>query len=100
MNNIFLALMGISFAGAFAVGFFTKRYLSLIISLLFGLGVAAFSFWLFLVLPSTQKIGLGIIALIPAMAIIFGALNILASLVGGLIGTFIGKGENRPQSPI
>ncbi|MDP3762869.1 MAG: hypothetical protein Q8Q97_02245 [bacterium] len=100
MNPVFTALLGISFAGAFAIGFFTKRYLSLILSLLFGLGVAAFSFWLFFVLPSTQKIGLAVIALIPVTAIIFGALNVLASLLGGIIGTFIGKRKSRSQPPI
>lgn len=98
MNYLFLALMGMSFAGAFAIGFFTKRYLSLVLSLLFGLGVAFFSFWLFFVLPSTQKIGLGIIALIPVIAIIFGALNIFASLLGGIAGILIGKRKGRSGS--
>lgn len=76
---------------AFAIGFFTKKYWSLILSLIFGLAVAAFSFWLFLVSPSAQKAGLGIITLIPVMLIIFGALNVFVSFLGGIIGTFIGK---------
>lgn len=91
MNSIFVILLGISFAVAFAIGFFTKRYLSLILSLISGLGIAVASFWLFLTLPSTQKIGLGIIALIPVMMIIFSASHILVSLLGGIIGIFIGK---------
>ena len=95
MNPVFTALLGISFTGAFAIGFFIKRYWSLILSLLFGLGVAAFSFWLFLVSPSAQKAGLGIIALIPVVMMIFGALNVFASLLGGIAGILIGKRRKR-----
>ena len=91
MNTVFKVLAGISFAGAFAIGFFTKRYWSLILSLALGLGVAALSFWFFITMPSTQKIGLGIIALLPVVAIIFGALNVLVALLGGFCGILMGK---------
>lgn len=90
--------MGMSFIGAFAIGFFTKKYWSLILSLALGLGVAAFSFWLFLVLPETRKVGLGIIALIPVMAVLFGTFNITAALLGGLIGTLVGKRRAQSQA--
>lgn len=91
MDSIFTALLGVSFMAAFAIGFFTKRFWSLILSLIFGIVIAFASFRIFLVLPSTQKIGLGIIALIPVMMIIFGALNAAASILGGIIGIFVGK---------
>ncbi|MDO8600809.1 MAG: hypothetical protein Q7R73_04395 [bacterium] len=97
MSLLFWALIGVSFAGAFAIGFFTRRFISLIFSLSFGAGIGAFSFWLFLVSPSAHTVGLGIIAVAPVMIILFGAFNIFAALFGGIIGILIGK-KRRKQA--
>lgn len=97
MNTVFKILMCVSFVGAFAVGFLLKRYWSLVLSFILGLAVAAFSFWLFIVSPETKKVGLGIIALIPAVAILLGVFNVFSSLLGGLIGIFLGKRRARLQ---
>ena len=99
MKYVFYALMGMSFAGAFAIGFFTKRWWSLVLSLLLGALMSAASFFIALGLPSIQKAGFAIIALIPVLAVIAGVMNIPLSLIGGIIGTFIGKRKIRPQSP-
>lgn len=79
-----------SFGGAFALGFYTRRFVFLLVSLLWGAIVAAVSVWLYFVF-TPPDVGLGIIAVFPAVAIITGVLHLGAALVGGIIGTVVGK---------
>ena len=90
MNQLFQALLALSFAIGFAIGFFTKRYIFLILSVLAGAGIAALSVAFYLAYPHAD-VGLGIIALFPVLVVMLGAFNIGAALVGGIIGTMIGK---------
>lgn len=90
MNQLFKLLIAVSFGIGFAIGFFTKRFIFLLLSLVAGAGIGALSLALFLANPP-QDVGLGIIALLPALVIILGATNIGAALLGGAIGTIIGK---------
>ena len=81
-----------SFAITLIIGFFAKRFWTIPIFLIFG---AVFGFGVALLyinfhLPTT-KAGLGIIVLLPAVLIISTSLNTISALIGGLIGTWLGK---------
>src|SRR3989338_3216485 len=86
MNQLFELLIGASFATGFAIGFFTKRFIFLLVSLLAGAGIAALSLALYLS-SNPKDAGLGIIALLPALVILLGTFNIGAAFIGGIIGT-------------
>lgn len=91
MINLFLKLLLVlSFGVAFAIGFFTKRFIFLILSVLCGAVIAAVSLWLYLSF-APPDIGLGIIALLPVLVIIISILHLGAALLGGIIGTIVGK---------
>lgn len=90
MNQLLKILLGVSFAIGFTIGFFTKRYVFLFLSVLSGAGIAALSVGLYLS-HAPQDVGLGIIALFPALVILLGALNIGVAVIGGVIGTAVGK---------
>lgn len=86
-----------SFGVAFAIGFYTKRFVFLLASLLCGLVFAALSVWLYFTF-TPPDVGLGIIAVFPAVLIITSALHVGAALVGGIIGTIVGKRLSRTKS--
>ncbi|MBI2406251.1 MAG: hypothetical protein HYV25_01555 [Candidatus Harrisonbacteria bacterium] len=90
INQLLKLLIGASFTVGLAIGFFTKRFIFLIVSLIAGAGMAILTLVLY---PSSnpKDVGLGIIALLPALVILLGASNIGAAFVGGIIGTMIGK---------
>gem|GEM_PF-2426881 len=90
MNQLFKALFGVSFAIGFAIGFFTKRYIFLLASVIAGAGIAALSVGLYLS-HAPQDVGLGIIALFPVLVILLGTFNIGAAVIGGIMGTVVGK---------
>ncbi|MDO8585269.1 MAG: hypothetical protein Q7R85_04110 [bacterium] len=90
MNQLFKLLIGVSFAIGFAIGFFTKRFIFLFVSLLAGAGIAALSLGLYLS-SNPKDVGLGIIALLPALVILLGMFNVGAAVIGGVIGTMVGK---------
>ncbi|MFH1192789.1 MAG: hypothetical protein V1656_00520 [Candidatus Jorgensenbacteria bacterium] len=90
MNLLLTALLVLSFGIAFAVGFFTKRFAFLILSLVCGAAIAAMSSWLYFTF-TPPDVGLGIIAVLPVVSAIIGALHLGAALVGGIIGTIVGK---------
>ena len=87
-------LLVVSFGIAFALGFFTKKFRYLFVSVLCGLVIAAGSAWLYFAF-TPPDVGLGIIAVLPAVIIITGALHFGAALVGGIIGTIVGKRRSR-----
>lgn len=90
MNLFLKLLLVLSFAAAFAIGFFTKRFIFLILSVFCGAVIAAVSLLLYLKF-TPPDVGLGIIAVLPAIAVIIGVLHLGATLFGGIIGTIVGK---------
>jgi hypothetical protein len=89
--ELFLKLLfAVSFGAAFAMGFFTKKFRYLLVSVFCGLIIAAVSVWLYFTF-TPPDVGLGIIAVFPAVIVIVGALHLGAALVGGIVGTIVGK---------
>ncbi len=81
----------VSFALPFLIGFWKKRFVLLVVDGVLGLGFGALSVYLYIWLTPPMDVGLGIIALLPALFVLFMALNTIVALIGGLIGTLIGK---------
>lgn len=90
MDLLLKLLIGLSFVGAFAIGFFTKKFRYLFIVVLVGLTTATVSLWVYFTF-TPPDVGLAVIAVIPAVAIITGVLHLIAALLGGIIGTLVGK---------
>lgn len=90
MNFLLKTFLVLSFGVAFAIGFFTKRFIFLILSVFCGAVIAAVSLLLYLKF-TPPDVGLGIIAILPAIAIIIGVLHLGFALLGGIIGTIVGK---------
>lgn len=62
------------------------------------MGFGAALIYINFTLPTT-KVGLGVIALLPAVLIISVSLHALSALVGGLIGTWLGKRKAKKKLP-
>ncbi len=90
--------MALSFALAFAIGFFTKRFWTLVFSLILSVVIGFYGTFLYINFDaSVAKAGLGIIAIAPVLIIFFIGFNLAAALVGGLIGSFVGKKRASPR---
>lgn len=97
MNSLLQSLLAASFAIAFAIGFFTKRFIFLILSVVIAAIIDAVSLWAYLNF-NPPDVGLGIIALLPVIVIIFSILHLGAALLGGIIGTLVGKKFNKKKT--
>ena len=80
-----------SFFIAFFIGFRTKRFVFLFLDIFLGLGLGILSVYLYLIITPPVKVGLGIIALAPAMFILFSVLGTIVAIIGGVIGTLAGR---------
>jgi hypothetical protein len=97
MNLLLWLLLALSFGVAFAIGFFTKKFRFLFLSVLCGAVIAAVSLWLYFTF-TPPDVGLGIIAILPAVAIIVGVLHLVAVLLGGVLGTGLGRRNKESSS--
>ncbi|MEK7654397.1 MAG: hypothetical protein AAB345_03950 [Patescibacteria group bacterium] len=91
MNELIGISAALSFTIAFVLGLFTRKFLSLGISVLVGIGLSILTIALGLQTPNVQKSGLAIIVLIPVIIIIVSFVNLVAVLTGGVIGSWIGR---------
>ncbi len=87
---LYLGLI-VSFVVPFVIGLRKKSFVLLIVDVVLGIGFGALSVYLYLWLTPPVEAGLGIIALLPVLFILFMALNAIAAFIGGLIGTLIGR---------
>jgi len=76
---------------AFFIGLKTRKFIFLILDFFIGLGAGILSVILYFKFTPPLSVGLGIIALVPAMIVLFSGLNSALALVGGVVGTLIGK---------
>ena len=90
--NLSLALSGIL---AFAIGFFTRRFWTIIFSLILSAGIGFGATLLYINFDLPAEVGLGVIALFPALVILNVSFNLGSAFLAGLIGTFIGKRRKR-----
>jgi len=81
----------VSFLISFLIGFKTKKYIFLILDVFLGLGIGILNIYLYLIFTPPVEAGLGIIALVPVMFILFSIFNISTALIGGTVGAFVGK---------
>ncbi len=95
MNPFLQSLLALSFGIAFIIGFFTKRFLFLLLSVFVAAAINAASIWFYFNF-TPPDVGLGIIAIFPVIIIIFSVLHLSAALLGGIIGTIVGKRFRRP----
>ncbi len=91
MNSLIWTVAGVVFIFSFLIGWALKRFRWLFLPIILSLPVS-FGVWLLAIqMPEMAKAGLGIIALGPVILIIMGFVNLIAAIVGGLIGTIVGK---------
>lgn len=93
MNLFLQSLLTLSFGAAFVIGFFTKRFVFLILSVLIAAVIDVVSLWLYFAF-TPPNVGLGIIAVLPAITVILSVLHLGVALLGGIIGTIVGKKRN------
>lgn len=90
MDLLLKLLAVLAFVGAFAIGFFTRKFRYLFVAVLVGLTTATISLWFYFTF-TPPDVGLAVIAVFPALVIVTGIVHLIAALLGGLIGTLAGK---------
>lgn len=83
--------IAVSFIAAFFIGFRTKKFSFLILELFLGLGIGILNVYLYIAITPPVQAGLGIIALVPVLFILFPFLNLISALIGGIVGTLAGR---------
>lgn len=100
MNFLIWSVAGFLFLISLTMGWKLKKFLWLLLPIILSLPIS-FGVWALVIRsPEMAKTGLGIIALAPVILIIIAVLNLIAALIGGIIGVIIRKItiKKRPNS--
>ena len=98
MDYISWILFAAVFLVSYWIGFKTKSYWSLFLSPVFGFLTAGINMWIYFASGHAEKIGLGVLVVVPVFVVMIGSLGIASSLAGLSVGVYRGRKKTKLPS--